>query len=219
MFIHTMDKNLHRLSKISKFLAIFSFLAFTLLFLGFKLNWFKTLEYSLTRNTQFSKRSEIAFPEIDHSNLSPNQIKLINILKTEYKLKPKSFDANMMKYSENNQESWCADFVSWAYREAGLKLSNPNSGSWRIPGTQTLKQYFKNQGNWQTYESGYQPKTGDVIIYKSATSPFGRHTNIVLKNENGTITTIGGNEGRTVRIQQFKLSDEMGIDGYGELKF
>ena len=167
-------------------------------------------------NVNFSQRQP--FPDMKTDDLSNSQIKLVNILKSEYNKQPKSYDQNMLNYSQGTQEPWCADFVSWVYNQAGMPLSNPNSGSWRIPGTQTLKQYFKTLGNWQEYNTGYQPKLGDVVIYDKNASPFGQHTNIVLKNEDGTITTVGGNENREVRIQTFKISDHMGIDGYGELK-
>jgi hypothetical protein len=167
-------------------------------------------------NINFNQRQP--FPDLETDNLSKSQIKLVNILKSEYNKQPKSYDQNMLKYSQGVEEPWCTDFVSWVYAQADMPFKNPHSGSWQIPGTQTLKQYFRDQGSWHDYNPSYQPKTGDVVIYKQFQSPFGQHTNIVLSNKNGELTTIGGNENREVRIQNFKISDQMGIDGYGELK-
>ncbi len=205
----------------AKAVALLSLSLVLILLLELKFNLFGSTYYKVTRSTQFSKHQELEFPQVDRTSLNSNQLKLIDVLEQEYKLGATSFDDTMRKYSQGAEEPWCADFVSWVYKESGMPLNNPNSGSWRIPGTQTLKQYFKNQGSWQEYVQNnlqnYQPKPGDVVIYKSSTSPFGRHTNIVLKNEDGLITTIGGNEGRKVRIQKFKLSDQVGVDGYGKM--
>lgn len=48
-------------------------------------------------------------------------------------------------------------------------------------------------------------------------SPHGQHTNIVIKNENGLITTVGGNEGGKIRIQTHELRKDPGLVGYGVL--
>lgn len=65
-------------------------------------------------------------------------------------------------------EPWCADFVSWVYKEAGHPLKNPNSGSWRIPGTYTLREYYEAQGAFRPADSGYEPQLGDVAIYEDS---------------------------------------------------
>ncbi|WP_459547871.1 CHAP domain-containing protein [Nocardia sp. X0981] len=63
-----------------------------------------------------------------------------------------------------------------------------------------------------------RPVTGDVILY-GPDSRFGQHTNIVLIAENGTLTTIGGNEGDEVRIERWDPAAVPDIDivGYGRL--
>ena len=205
---------------LAKYFVIFSgsLLAIIILLAAVKPSIFKQIKYTTTRSSQFNKSKVPEFPELNSAEMSPSQLKLVAILKEEYSKQPKSYDQNMLKYSQGIEEPWCADFVSWVYSQAGMPFENPNSGSWQIPGTQTLKQYFKNQGSWHDYDPSYQPKTGDVIIYKQSDSPFGQHTNIVLANQDGKLTTIGGNENKELGIQSFKISDQMGIDGYGELK-
>ena len=54
------------------------------------------------------------------------------------------------------EEPWCADFVSWIMREAGLPLSNPNSGHWRIPGVYTWQEYYQSQSRFQEVGDGYR---------------------------------------------------------------
>ena len=205
---------------LAKCFVIFSgsLLAMIIFLAAVKPSIFKQIKYSATRSSQFNKSKVLEFPELNSAEMNPSQLKLVAILKEEYSKQPKSYDQNMLKYSQGIEEPWCADFVSWVYAQADMPFKNPHSGSWQIPGTQTLKQYFRDQGSWHDYNPSYQPKTGDVIIYKQFQSPFGQHTNIVLSNKNGELTTIGGNENREVRIQNFKISDQMGIDGYGELK-
>lgn len=149
------------------------------------------------------------FPEIDQTHLPEEQVKLIAILKEGYALNPEG-----TKYSEGIDEAWCADFVSWVYRSVGTPLKNPYSGSWRIPGTYTLREYYESIGTFRPVNSDYTPKVGDILLYDDP-SPFGQHTNIVLKYDNGTVTTIGGNEPGGIRIIEHTLVDDPGFIGYG----
>ncbi|KAA8888129.1 CHAP domain-containing protein [Nocardia colli] len=151
-----------------------------------------------------------AFPAIDKSALDPTQAKIVAVTAQEFR-SPGSGG----KYAEGVSEPWCADFVSWVMREAGVPLANPNSGSWRIPGVYTLQEYYASAGRFAPI-GGYQPRTGDVLMYDS-TSPFGQHTNIVLKSGAGTVTTIGGNEFGEVSIHTFALAQVPGIVGFGRL--
>lgn len=151
------------------------------------------------------------FPAVDTSQLSEVQKKIARLAKQEFLAQSPG-----TKFSEGAGEAWCADFVSWVMKEAGQPLKNPVSGSWRIPGTYTLLDYYKQQGMFREVGSGYTPKLGDVAIYRS--SPiFGDHTNFVLSDDDGVITTVGGNENGRIRV--YKNSDKQydGLLGYGEL--
>jgi len=152
---------------------------------------------------------ERVFPEVETANLSDSQKKVVEIVKTEYSLNPKG-----TKYSGGIEEAWCADFVSWVFNEAGVPLSNPNSGSWRIPGTITLREYYQSVGKFRDARSGYSPKVGDSMLYDNP-SPFGQHTNIVIKNEDGIVTTIGGNEPGGIRVFKHEKTEASGFIGYG----
>jgi hypothetical protein len=155
---------------------------------------------------------EADFPSIDGSSLGQTQMKILSLVKQEFAAKP-AYE----KYSEGAQESWCADYVSWIMKQAGVPFKNPNSGSWRIPGTYTLHDYYVGIGKFKDASSGYEPKLGDVAIYRN--SPvFGDHTNIVLKNEGGVLTTIGGNEDGRQRIFVNQQKNYAGLLGYGVLE-
>ena len=83
--------------------------------------------------------------------------------------------------------------------QAGAPLKNPHTGGWRIPGTFTLREYYEANGRFKPANSGYQPLPGDAAIYRN--SPvFGDHANIVLRNDNGVLTTVGGNEANRIRV-------------------
>lgn len=151
------------------------------------------------------------FPDIDTAALDSEQAAVVAVLEREF-----ADPGDGPKYAEGVTEPWCADFVSWVMREAGLPLSNPNSGSWRIPGVYTLQEYYESAGRFVPIDAGYQPRTGDVLLY-SDNSPFTQHTNIVLSADNGTVTTIGGNEFGTVRIHRFALGEVPGVVGFGRI--
>lgn len=151
------------------------------------------------------------FPAIDTVALEPLQARIVDVTATEY-----AAPGAGVKYAEGVVESWCADFVSWVMREAGAPLSNPNSGSWRIPGVYTLQEYYESTGRFEAVGTGYRPRTGDVVLYHPD-SPFGQHTNIVLLADGDLITTIGGNENDAVRIHRFAMSEVPAIVGFGRL--
>ena len=156
-----------------------------------------------------AKDEEVQFPTVNNDALTENQRKVISILQTEYKLQPEG-----TKYSEGVKEAWCADFVSWVFKEAGVPLSNPNSGYWRIPGTYTLRDYYEQNDRFEPSSSNYTPKIGDIMLYDNPSS-FGQHTNIIIDITDGIITTIGGNEPGGIRIVKHTTPDTVGFVGYG----
>ncbi|MEV6257143.1 CHAP domain-containing protein [Nocardia sp. NPDC051911] len=151
------------------------------------------------------------FPALDRSALDAAQAGIVAVAEREF-----TDPGAGTKYAEGAEEAWCADFVSWVLREAGVPLANPNSGSWRIPGVYTLREYYESVGRFVPSGSNYRPRTGDVLLYGEP-SPFGQHTNIVLRVEGGQVTTIGGNEYGAVRIHRFVLGDITGVVGFGRL--
>ncbi|WP_245669403.1 CHAP domain-containing protein [Nocardia speluncae] len=153
------------------------------------------------------------FPVIDRSMLTPAQARVVDAAAAEFAA-PRSGP----EYSEGTTEPWCANFVSWVMRAAGLPLVNPNSGSWRIPGVYTLQEYYESRGRFVSFDPAYRPVSGEVVLY-SPDSRFGQHTNIVIDSENGVLTTIGGNENDEVSIEQWDPAGvgDIAIVGYGRL--
>lgn len=162
-------------------------------------------------STNINPRQTENFPTIPIDTLSGTQQKIIAILQTEFKEQ-----ANGTKYSEGVIEPWCADFVSWVYNQASVPLTNPRSGSWRIPGTFTLREYYESTNRFQSADSDYTPKLGDSMIYDNP-STFGQHVNLVLSVNDDKITSIGGNEVNKIRIITHQAHKESGFIGYGVL--
>lgn len=151
------------------------------------------------------------FPTIETANLTDTQKQVVTLLRQEYATLPAG-----TKYTEGAKEPWCADFVSWIMKEAGVPLLNKNNGSWRIDDTPPLVEYYTSVGLFEAAGSGYNPKVGDIAIYQRP-SPFGSHTNIVIKNDSGTITSVGGNENNTIRVRVYTPSKDVHFLGYGKL--
>jgi len=151
------------------------------------------------------------FPKIDTTALSPQQARVVELLEQEHDAqRPGTF------YSEGVKEPWCADFVSWIMREAGMPLSNPNSGHWRIPGVYTLQEYYEQEGRFVPAGSGRGPEVGDVVLYDN-TSWVGQHTNIVVAVDGTTAITVGGNEMGRIRVHSLDWASDPAVVGFGLL--
>ena len=161
--------------------------------------------------TTVTPQAAETFPNITTENLTDIQRAIADILRAEYAEQPSG-----TKYSEGVTEPWCADFVSWVYHEAGVPLANPHSGSWRIPGTYTLREYYESTGTFRPADSDYTPKLGDTMLYDNP-NQFGQHVNIVLTVDGDTITTIGGNEIGKIRVLTHRAHHSSGFIGYGVL--
>lgn len=159
----------------------------------------------------WSAHSVDEFPNIATTGLDPGQVRLVDSLRREHAAREPA-----TKYSAGVLEPWCADFISWNMRAAGMPLVNPNSGAWRIPGTRTLADHYRSAGRFRSPDSGYQPAVGDVVFY-SARSPFGQHASMVLANNRGELTTIGGNEGDRVMVRRVSIGQTAGVLGFGLL--
>jgi hypothetical protein len=148
-------------------------------------------------------------PTSDVAGLDPTRRRIVESARQEFEAASPG-----AKYFGDIPEPWCADFISWVMRDAGIPLKNPNSGSWRIPGTRTLADYYRTQVRFAAPRSGYQPKAGDVLIYDK-NSPFGQHASIVIAAEPGAAVTVGGNEWNEIRVRRIAYDRVAGLVGFG----
>ncbi|MGB3946304.1 MAG: phage tail tip lysozyme, partial [Candidatus Saccharimonadales bacterium] len=122
------------------------------------------------------------------------------------------------KYTDGTLEYWCADFVSWVYKQAGTPFTGGASGGWRIPSVSSVQKWFEENGVWVMNGKGVIPKPGDV--YTMGIS----HSGIVEKVEGDTVYTISGNtatdntgNGNGVGRGSYQVGSSE-IIGYGSLK-
>lgn len=96
------------------------------------------------------------------------------------------------KYTNNgsHDEPWCADFISYIYKEAGYPAKTTGDHWVRIAFS------FENtpQFDWHPISSNYTPVPGDVAVHSYS------HVNLVVSvNSNKqSVTLIGGNQGGDV---------------------
>jgi beta-N-acetylhexosaminidase len=93
------------------------------------------------------------------------------------------------KYSQNRTEDWCADFVSWVFKEAGKPLSKSD---WNVSLVADVAQIGKQSGSgftWHGADDNYTPQPGDIAVHGSS------HVNLVVDVSGGQVTYIGGNQG------------------------
>lgn len=166
------------------------------------------------------KVEQMPFPALDTSSFTATQQKMLTIMKAEYAKEPVSFDETVLDYTEGFKESWCADFVSWVRIEAGKPFINPETGYWRIPGVQSLRDYYASSDAYH-FIGTYTPKFGDVAFYFGET-PDGtnrEHVAFVLAVQGDTLITLGGNETSKgiLQLRSNKLAEgERGLSGFGE---
>ncbi|WP_439029119.1 CHAP domain-containing protein [Gordonia terrae] len=150
------------------------------------------------------------FPQTDPTSLTPDQRRIVDLARAQHNAqRPGTF------YSEGVDEPWCANFVSWIMREAGLPLANPHSGSWRIPGVYTLQEFYEAHDRFEPV-GGYDPQVGDVVLYDRS-SGFGQHTNIVVAVDGETAITVGGNEMGKIRVHTLEWASDGGVVGFGRV--
>lgn len=114
------------------------------------------------------------------------------------------------KYTNGNIEPWCADFVSWVYKEAGRPFSPT-----RIAAVTDIVAYMQKNGIYFKNGKG-DPTPGDIVDFISSA---GTHIGIVEKIDGNTLSTIEGNSSNRVSrrvYMNYKLKSN--IVGFGRLK-
>lgn len=107
--------------------------------------------------------------------------------------------------------AWCAAFVSWCARQAGVKKSVLAS----YASCTLWVDYFRQRQQYFSRTSGYVPKTGDIIFFRQPTTQrTSDHVGIVIYSDGKNVYTIEGNTSNQVKRQSYKLNDTY-IIGYG----
>jgi len=116
------------------------------------------------------------------------------------------------KYSQNSDQLWCADFVSWVYNQASYPLQT--SSTWRVTTVQDIQSIGQQNGNFHWHPAGsYTPKPGDLVIHLAGEA----HVNIVTAVSGSTMTLVGGDQIPPFpdgsRVSQYTVNGFNGVDG------
>ncbi len=151
----------------------------------------------------------------------PVATKVVQIAEREYIA---GGDRNLQASGEDDKyivgdksEPWCADFVSWVFKEAGSPFTGGvGEGGWQIPGVTSMMGWFQANAEYHAARSDYTPRVGDVVIYNESQNPYPQHVNIVVavNTDAKTFTTIGGNERDGIRKSEQPF-DANYITGFG----
>lgn len=112
-------------------------------------------------------------------------------------------------YGFDSRVEWCACFVSWCADQCGYIESGLVP---KFAGCVDGANWFKSNGKWQNRT--YEPKAGDIIFFDWEGDGTTDHVGIVEKCENGTVYTVEGNSGDSVRQNSYPVG-YYEILGYG----
>ena len=111
--------------------------------------------------------------------------------------------------------AWCASFASWCLGQAGAA----ESAGGAFASCTLWVDALRGQGIYRTRSSGYTPKTGDLIFFRSAgTTRASDHVGLVRYVKGGRVYTVEGNSSDRVSTRDYALSDTY-IVGYGTPKY
>ena len=109
-------------------------------------------------------------------------------------------DGSYLRFTNGRREAWCADFVSYVCKQAGIK--GPNTAS-----VEGIRRWGKARGKYSK-----PAKVGSAVIFKNGIS----HTGVVESISNGKITCIEGNTSDRVARRTYSINDSR-ISGFVEL--
>lgn len=108
--------------------------------------------------------------------------------------------------------AWCAYFISWCARQAGIPTSIISNASYACAGSDNGD--FKNLTYYP--RGSYTPQAGDLIFFDwNSVSGQWDHVEVVTAVSSSSVTTLGGNTGtNNVKERTWSLSYSE-IQGYG----
>lgn len=106
---------------------------------------------------------------------------------------------------------WCCAFATWCMRAAGIdeKVVKNSVSCW------DLQTWMKANSTYKARESGYVPKSGDLVFFKYPTDTITHHIGIVRYSDGARVYTIEGNsKDHNVALMDYEITDTF-IMGYG----
>ncbi len=113
-------------------------------------------------------------------------------------------------YSSMQGQSWCAAFIVWCARQAGIGSDVIPTSFSCYNANNSMKNWFSNRGRY--YERGTTtPQRGDLVIFKYANDE--KHIGLVTGSDSSNVYTIEGNTSNMVNTRTYSLNDSE-IHGY-----
>lgn len=110
--------------------------------------------------------------------------------------------------------AWCAIFVSWCARQAGIDVQRLPSFASCTAG----RSQFRRMGVWKERSSGYVPQRGDLILFDwDGDTSLAEHVGIVTGADKSYVYTVEGNSGNAVREKRYSRNSG-NILGYAAWK-
>ncbi len=126
-----------------------------------------------------------------------NNQRVVEVAREELAAAANEANGTHTKYGGTAGQPWCGFFVSWVFEHAGKPLEGGPYGA-----VSAIRTWAQQQGYWYpAEEQAFTPIPGDIVVYDEGLNPYPSHVNIVVGYDPSTrtITTIGGNEGDSVR--------------------
>ena len=114
-------------------------------------------------------------------------------------------------YSNMQGQSWCAAFIVWCARQAGIGSDIIPTSFSCYDASNSMKNWFSNRGRYYERET-ITPQRGDLVIFKYSSG--GKHIGLVTGADSSYVYTIEGNTSDgTVASKKYALSNST-IHGY-----
>ena len=126
------------------------------------------------------------------------------------------YGTQVQGHSGGSYYAWCAYFISWCARQAGIPTSIISNASYACAGSDNGD--FKNLDYYA--RGSYIPKVGDLVFFCwEGNSSCWDHVEIVIGVSSSEVTTLGGNtSNNNVKSRKWSLSNS-NIRGYGVPKY
>lgn len=95
-------------------------------------------------------------------------------------------------YESSRNDGWCAVFVSYLMSKAGIDVDSPTNEFYNfrsLPNDQSS--YFAAHDCYCSAESGYTPKTGDLVFLDYNGDNYSDHVGMIYVDETGTYILHG----------------------------
>lgn len=121
---------------------------------------------------------------------------------------------NVSQSIDYSHADWCAMFISWCARQAGIPTSIIKNNAWA--GSMSSSKRTGNFGGQYYPKGSITPQKGDIAYYGWGSSSS-QHVEIVISTSGNTFTSIGGNTGGGTKVYvhknySFTSSDVVGFE-------